>query len=104
MLINQITATLNLAILIPLLGLIITLIMNIVTIVKMKQENKDKMATKVYVNDKISGVEDIIKEHKKDNIREHDSIKTEFHNTVKALDHKFDAIIRLLRSPNKVIK
>lgn len=112
----QVTATaeIDLLIWIPIAAFISGIGINILTVVKIRSENKDKMATKGYVLDQTAkvdvnilnlskkvdenkkAVDTTIREHKQDNIRDHDSIKTEFHNTVKALDKKFDSIITLL--------
>jgi hypothetical protein len=64
----------------------------------MMQENKDKMASKAYVLDKVSKVDtDIVNvknelsDHKHNNEREHDYLK-------KDIDRKLDLIIELVKS------
>ena len=111
MFIYQITATFDLAIWIPLISIIISIIMNIGTIAKVRQENKEKMATKGYVLDQVSKsdasivnltatvdknkdtLDSTIAEHKADNIREHGDIKREFHNVAKGIDDKLNIVI-----------
>ena len=103
MFINQITATLNLIIWIPLISAIVSIIVGIATILKVRHDNKEKMATKIFVLEKVAAVdvsvvklEGVIREHKTDNIREHDDIKREFTSLVGSISSKIDTIITLM--------
>ena len=94
----QVTATaeVNLLIWLPITGVVIGIIANIYTVGKIRSENKEKMATKGYVLEKVAEieakvmkVENVIKEHKEDNIREHDRLTQLFDK----IDGKLDRLI-----------
>lgn len=98
MYIFQTTATIeiNPLIWIPIIVGIIGGIANVFTIIKVRNENKEKMATKGYVLEKVAEVEtkvikveNVIKEHKEDNIREHDRLTHLFDK----IDGKLDRLI-----------
>jgi hypothetical protein len=62
------------------------------TIIKVRRDNKDKMATKEFVLGHVLDIEETIKEHKADNLREHDDIKREFTQHVKSLSENIKLI------------
>lgn len=97
MFINQITATFDLAIWLPVLGILISGVVAWVTVAQYKKQNKEKMATKEFVIEKCDSLEAQIREHKADNIREHDDIKQSFHNTIKQQDGKLDIILEWIK-------
>lgn len=88
----------GLAVIIALAGTIISYYAVKLSRDKFIQENKEKMASKVFVYDKISKVDaDVVNvrkeldDHKYNNEREHDGLKTD-------IDRKLDLIIELVKS------
>ena len=105
MLIHQITATLDLKVWLPLIALLVSIIVNILTVIKMKSDNKEKMATKIYVDNKITLVDEKIsvtdkkiEDHKGDNIREREELKEMIIQHHKSTGENLQLIVKLIES------
>ena len=65
---------------------------------QVSRSNTDVLNLRNTVDKNKCTLEETIKEHKTDNIREHGDIKREFHNTIKGIDSKLNIVISLIEN------